>query len=127
MPHTSKARYAPPAGNLLQDGTGVGTHTYQWDAENRLKSVDVGATASYAYNALGLRVMTYLPNNVRSFTYYDAFGNPALIGGIPNTWAEYPLMRVAGRQIAVWEQGPNGSGSFFVHSNPLGSWSQVSK
>ena len=28
------------AGNLTQDGTGVGTHTFQWDGEGRLVSVD---------------------------------------------------------------------------------------
>ena len=27
------------AGNLLTDGTGVGTYSYQWDAEGRLKQV----------------------------------------------------------------------------------------
>lgn len=34
------------AGNTVSDGT----HTYQYDAENRLISVDGGATASYAYD-----------------------------------------------------------------------------
>jgi len=44
------------AGTLTADGTGNGTHTYQWDAENRMTSIDGGATTSYTYNALGQRV-----------------------------------------------------------------------
>jgi RHS repeat-associated protein len=34
------------AGNLTNDGV----HTYQYDGENRLRTVDSGATASYAYD-----------------------------------------------------------------------------
>jgi YD repeat-containing protein len=30
------------AGNLTADGTGTGTHTYQWDGENRMTSIDSG-------------------------------------------------------------------------------------
>jgi YD repeat-containing protein len=41
------------AGNLTADGTGTGSHTYQWDAEGRLLSVDSGATENETYNALG--------------------------------------------------------------------------
>ena len=44
------------AGNLTQDGPTQPYHTYQWDAEGRLKSVDNGSTVSYTYNALGQRV-----------------------------------------------------------------------
>ncbi len=40
------------AGDLTNDGT----HSYQYDAEGRLISVDNGTTASYVYNALGWRV-----------------------------------------------------------------------
>jgi RHS repeat-associated protein len=40
------------AGNLLNDGR----HSYTYDAENRITQVDAGATASYVYNANGLRV-----------------------------------------------------------------------
>jgi len=35
------------AGNLMNDGT----HTYLYDAENRLIQVDAGATAIYTYDA----------------------------------------------------------------------------
>src|SRR3989442_12112717 len=41
------------AGNLTSDGTGVGSHTAQWDAENRMASVDSGSTATHTYKPLG--------------------------------------------------------------------------
>src|SRR3989441_8774164 len=54
------------AGNLTSDGTGVGSHTYEWDAEGRVVSIDglpgqaCQATwiACYTYNALGQRAET---------------------------------------------------------------------
>ena len=39
------------AGNMTYDGT----HTYQYDAEGRLASVDGGSTWTFVYNALGER------------------------------------------------------------------------
>ena len=57
---TGKVKQAPTydaAGNMTGDGTGTGTHTYAWDAEGRLKSVDGGATATFTYNALGQRAV----------------------------------------------------------------------
>ena len=39
---------------------GIAAHTYTWDAEGRLKSVDGGTTASFTYNALGQRAVRAL-------------------------------------------------------------------
>jgi RHS repeat-associated protein len=39
-------------GNLINDGT----HTYEYDAENRMKSVDNGATAAYTYDYKNRRI-----------------------------------------------------------------------
>jgi len=44
------------AGNLLNDGT----HNYAYDAENRIKQVDAGSTATYVYDANGQRVEAIL-------------------------------------------------------------------
>src|SRR5689334_19260968 len=44
------------AGNVTADGSGTGSHTYQWDGEGRLKSVDNGSTYSVIYDALGQAV-----------------------------------------------------------------------
>jgi RHS repeat-associated protein len=41
---------------LTADGTGPGTHTYQWNGEGRLVTVDNGATIVLVYNALGQQV-----------------------------------------------------------------------
>src|SRR5438309_1129459 len=49
-------------------------HTYAWDAEGRLKSVDNGATASFTYNALGQRAVKALTSeNIDAL--YDPFVN----------------------------------------------------
>jgi hypothetical protein len=42
----------PSGGNLTADGT----HSYQWDAENRLTSINNGTYGSFTYNAYGWRV-----------------------------------------------------------------------
>jgi hypothetical protein len=42
--------------------TADGTHTYQWDAEGRMTSVDSGSTVTQKYNALGQRVESFLPS-----------------------------------------------------------------
>jgi len=42
------------AGNLTNDGM----HTYQWDAENHLKSINNGTHGTFTYNAYGWRVYT---------------------------------------------------------------------
>jgi RHS repeat-associated protein len=44
------------AGNLTKDCSTAAGHTYQWDAEGRVASVDSGSTWSFIYNALGERV-----------------------------------------------------------------------
>ena len=38
------------SGDLTQNGTGTGAHTYQWDAESRMVSVD--GVAGQAFNVL---------------------------------------------------------------------------
>jgi hypothetical protein len=50
------------AGDLTDDGT----HSYQYDAEGRLISVDHGTTASYVYNALGWRVEKQAGGRIRN-------------------------------------------------------------
>ncbi|TAN22152.1 MAG: RHS repeat-associated core domain-containing protein [Acidobacteria bacterium] len=52
-------------GNLLGDGV----HSYQYDAENRLISVDNGSTASYVYGPEGRRVHEDVGGVVKEFVY----------------------------------------------------------
>lgn len=58
------------AGNLLSDGV----HTYTYDAENRILSVDAGQTATYLYNGLGQRVSKGTGASASEFIY-DLSGN----------------------------------------------------
>jgi RHS repeat-associated protein len=48
----TKNYYYDAAGNLINDGV----HSYEYDAENRLKSVDNTATAAYAYDYANRRI-----------------------------------------------------------------------
>ncbi len=58
------------AGNLLNDGS----HNYLYDAENRIVSVDGGAT-TYVYDAEGRRFSKTTPSNTVA-TVYDREGRP---------------------------------------------------
>ena len=62
--------------------TGDGVHTYAYDAENNLTSVDGGSTAKYFYNALNQRVEIDNSQGSHEFTY-----------------------DVAGRRITTWLPG----------------------
>ena len=52
---------------MLQDGTTAGSHTYTWDAENRMASVTVQgfSTTTFVYNALGQRVKKSVSTSTR--------------------------------------------------------------
>ena len=67
--NTSPYQY-DAAGNLTNDGA----HTYTYDAENRISSVDGGTTATYVYDADGLRVHKQTSGNQDDFIY-DINGN----------------------------------------------------
>jgi RHS repeat-associated protein len=52
-------------GNL----TGDGTHTYAWDARNRLIAIDGGSTASFAYDPFGRRTGKTILGTTTSYLY----------------------------------------------------------
>jgi len=106
------------AGNTTQDGTGAGTHTYQWDAEGRLKSVDDGTTASYVYNALGQRVEK-LVSSAYTEIVYGLGGQP--IGYHNRTdWTDQ-FFYLGAAPFAKYQ----GNVTYFIHGNHLGSTSMV--
>jgi RHS repeat-associated protein len=97
------------AGNITNDTY----HTYTWDAENHLISVDGGSTASYVYNALGQRVSKTVGGTYRGMVY-DAFGQ---LMEYNNGHAEtQDFMWLQGRPFASYV-----SGTRFLHPNALGS------
>jgi RHS repeat-associated protein len=53
------------SGNMIADGN----HTYAYDAENRLISVDSGQTAAYTYSADGRRIRTTIASTSTDFVY----------------------------------------------------------
>jgi RHS repeat-associated protein len=99
------------AGNSLQDGQGVGSHSYTWDGEERLVQVDSGSTWSYTYNALGQRV-EWLQPGVNNELLYDPAGN--LVGN----WGSWSLVALGSRNN--WAMYINGK-TVFSHPNNLGS------
>lgn len=102
-----------PAGNM----TGDGTHTYQWDAENRMVSVDSGSTATQNYNALGQRVERFLPNGSWTFDYLFGLGGEELGLYSAGTAAWFDQnVPMAGRVLVMY-----GSPSRFLHANKLGT------
>ncbi len=106
------------AGNLTQDGTGAGTHTYQWDGEGRLTSVDSGTTASYTYNALGQRVEKKVGTAYTEIVY-EGSGEP--IGENNRTSWTQSYVLLAGRHVAIYQN----NATYFTHANRLGSTGSV--
>ena len=98
-------------GNMTADGV----HTYAYDAEGNLNSVDSGSTMKEVYNALGWRVEANASGSVVDYQH-DAFGQE--IGG---TWTGGSNLFVyfrGGLMAQYW------SGASFAHINGLGSTQQ---
>ena len=98
------------AGNLLNDHS----HTYAYDAENRITTVDGGATASYLYDAEGRRVTTTTAAGWRNYLY-DAAGS-ILAETIAAGWSR-GYVYLHGGMIAQYDN----STTHFIHSDQLGS------
>jgi len=108
------------AGNLTADGSGTGSHTYQWDAENRLKSIDNSSTATYIYNALGQRVEKIAGGAYTEYTYHAS--GEELAENDRSSWA-VRVIPFAGRHLAHYQGSTNAA--YFMHINSLGSTSQA--
>src|SRR3989441_804405 len=102
---------------------GTGSHTYQWDAENRLASVDGVAgqacqttwTACYTYNALGQRVEKKV-GSAYTEILYDGYGYVTAFHD-RTTWSQLFIPSVGGRQIMKYQD----TVTYFLHGNTLGS------
>jgi len=98
------------AGNLLGDGT----HTYAYDAENRLISVDNGNTASYVYDAEGRRVQKTATAQVEYV--YDLNGNTVTELSSAGAWNRGEIF-ANGQHIATYNNGT----TYFNHADWLGT------
>jgi RHS repeat-associated protein len=98
------------AGNMTHDAS----HSYTFDAENRLTAVDGGATASYVYDALGRRVK----RTVGSSSYEYIYDNDGHIGWeLLNGSINRTYIRSNGYLLAEYSQGT----TYFIHQDHLGS------
>lgn len=96
------------AGNLLGDGL----HTYAYDAENRLISVDGGATASYSYDAEGRRVQK--KTATQAGYLYDLNGNIMTELSSTGGWNRGEIF-ANGQHLATYNNGT----TYFDHTDWL--------
>src|SRR5207247_11458895 len=61
--------------------TSDGTHSYTWDARNRLKQIDLGNTASFTYDPFGRRATKSNIGTGTTFLYDGANAVQEVIGG----------------------------------------------
>jgi RHS repeat-associated protein len=64
-------------GNMTSDGT----HSYTWDARNRLQQIDLGNTASFTYDPFGRRATKSIVGTSTTFLYDGANPVQEVIGG----------------------------------------------
>ncbi len=101
-------------GNLISDGN----HTYQYNYNNRLISVDNGATATYKYDALNRRIQKSVASTGSATNYYyscdqaieEHDANDAVL-------ATY----IFGVSIDDAIQMQRGGNTYYYHKNHLGS------
>jgi RHS repeat-associated protein len=96
------------AGNQTKDSSNLSTHTYQWDAEGRVASVDGGSTWSFTYNALGYRVQWAYTGGADQHLF-DPAGNWLGVAG------SYSLVRFGSRHMLAYLS----TDTVFNHVNQL--------
>jgi len=107
------------AGNLINDGT----HSYQWDAEGRLSSIDNGSTEAYTYNALDEQAEDTWNNKAgQNERVFDRRGRLMSYWNTGSGVWGFRRMLLGGRTIA-YDNG--GVQERFEHANLLGSVSMV--
>lgn len=99
-------------GNMTSDGT----HTYQYNYNNRLISVDNGSTATYKYDALNRRIQKTVGTTTTNYYYCgdqvveERDANNAVI-----------VTYVFGNAIDDVLQMKRGDNTYYYHKNHLGS------
>lgn len=102
------------SGDLTNDGT----HSYAYDAEGRMVSVDNGSTATYVYNPLGQRVETSVSGTTMDYVF-DTAGQP--IGShVPAWWQAY-YINFQGRHLANYQSNE----LYFNHVDLIGTTGMV--
>jgi RHS repeat-associated protein len=90
------------------------THTYTYDAENRITQVDSGTTASYAYMPEGRRATKISAGSTRDYVY-DL--SDSVIAEMTSSGWQVGDVYLGGQMIAEYKN----STAYFVHQDHLGS------
>ena len=98
------------AGNIINDGV----HSYTYDAEYRITQVDGGATASYAYDALGRRIQRTTGGNFYN-EFFDLDGNMVVETKNNSLWTRGEIY-AGGRHLGTYA-----ATTTFSHSDWLGT------
>jgi len=107
--------------DLAGDMIGDGIHSYQYDAEGRLASVDSGSTATYVYDAGGTRVRR-ITGGLTYDDVHDLGGrviSDFIVTGSTGTWNRGEVY-AGGMHLATYTTGATGN-TYFVHSDWLGT------
>ncbi|HYY72549.1 MAG TPA: RHS repeat-associated core domain-containing protein, partial [Candidatus Bathyarchaeia archaeon] len=99
------------AGNVTADGS----HTYTFDAENRIVQVDGGATASYVYDANGQRVRKTTGSTSVDYLY-DLSGHAITEVSSSGAWNRGEVF-AGGHHVATY----GGGTTYFIHADWLGT------
>jgi RHS repeat-associated protein len=102
------------AGNLMNDGS----HSYAFDAENRIIQVDAGVTAAYVYDAMGQRAQKTSTGPTVNY-FYDISGHQITEINSSETWDRMEIY-IAGKHVATYSGGASGTTSF-IHVDWLGT------
>jgi RHS repeat-associated protein len=100
------------AGNMTYDGN----HHYAYDAESRISSVDVGATAIYVYDANGRRVAKGVTNSLNTFYLHGPDGQVRSERDGNNNWIQ-TYIYFGGQSIGLYR----GTHTGFNFRDHLGS------
>ena len=102
-------------GNMTSDGT----HTYQYNYNNRLISVDNGTTATYKYDALNRRIQKVVVEPVETTTNYYYCGDQAIEErDAANAVQATYLFGISVDDVLQMQRGSN---TYYYHKNHLGS------
>lgn len=101
-------------GNMTNDGT----HTYQYNYNNRLVSVDNGATATYKYDALNRRIQKMVVSTGLTTNYYYC-GDQAIEERDANNAVQATY--VFGISVDDVLQMQRSGNTYYYHKNHLGS------
>lgn len=101
-------------GNMTSDGT----HTYQYNYNNRLISVDNGTTATYKYDALNRRIQKVVVSTGSTTNYYYSGDQAIEERNANNTVMATYIFGISVDDVLQMKRGSN---TYYYHKNYLGS------